>query len=120
MINIFKKEEKKIQPTVRELTKQVKELEKKLEDISKELAGFKKDMEKAITKVGVVRFNPFKEIGGDQSFSTAWLDQNNDGVVITSHYGRDFQRVYAKVVKGGKSEHALSQEEQEAIQKAIQ
>jgi len=47
----------------------------------------------------VVRFNPFSEVGGDQSFSIALMDGNNDGFMITALYTRDGNRVYAKPIQ---------------------
>ena len=73
----------------------------------------------SIQKTGVVRFNPFSEIGGDQSFSIALLNKNNDGLVITSLYTRERNRVYAKPIIKGKSQYLLSKEEKEALEKAI-
>jgi len=89
-----------------------------LEKTTNNLAALEQAHEKAISKVGLVRFNPFGEIGGDQSFSVALLNNEDSGVVITSHYGKEMQRIYAKLVTGGKSEYSLSAEEQEAIKKA--
>ncbi|MDO8470897.1 MAG: DUF4446 family protein, partial [bacterium] len=51
--------------------------------------------------------------------SVALLNEKNDGFVLTSHFGRDMQRLYAKTVKGGKSEHSLSAEELKAIELAV-
>ncbi|MDP4007304.1 MAG: DUF4446 family protein, partial [bacterium] len=102
----------------KELAKRVKFLEERLERIGKELVELQKGHEKSITKIGMVRFNPFGEIGGDQSFSIALLDSEDSGIVVTSHYGKDMQRVYAKPVKLGKAEYSLSEEEEEAIKKA--
>ena len=76
-------------------------------------------MGKAVTKVGIVRYNPFKDIGGDQSFSIALLDDSDSGIVVTSHYGRDANRVYAKPLEKGKSKYSLSQEEEQAIAEAL-
>lgn len=70
---------------------------------------------KSIQRVGIVRFNAFEDIGGDLSFALALLDQNGDGVVVTSIYGRDDARTYAKPVKQGKSTFQLSPEEEKAI-----
>lgn len=111
--------QKKQATTVKELAKQCKSLEERLEKTEKELALLQTAHKKALTKVGMVRFNPFGDIGGDQSFSVALLDQEDSGIVITSHYGKEMQRVYAKPVKQGKSEYSLSAEEEEAIKKAI-
>ena len=68
--------------------------------------------------MGVVRYNPFSDTGSDQSFSIALLDSDNNGMVITSLYSRDGNRVYAKPVKNNVSEYSLSNEEKEAIIKA--
>jgi len=98
----------------------VESLEQKLEELSQELIDFKQGMKSAVCKVSVVRYNPFGDIGGDQSFSIAMLDDYNNGVVVTSHYGRDANRVYAKPIKEGKPEYTLSNEENKALTQAIQ
>lgn len=73
-----------------------------------------------IQKVGLIRFNPFKETGGDQSFILALLDNNDNGVVLSGLYSRSGMRWYAKRIKNGKGmEHSLSDEEKEAIRQAI-
>jgi hypothetical protein len=73
----------------------------------------------AVQKVGMVRFNPFGEVGGNQSFAVAFLDNYNSGVIILSLYSRDGVRIYAKPVQKGKSEYQLSKEEEEALQIAM-
>lgn len=73
----------------------------------------------ALQKVGVVRFNPFQDSGGDQSFAIALLDQGGSGVVVSSLHGRAETRIFAKQVSNGRSRHALSDEEQQAIRSAI-
>lgn len=118
MIQIFKKEKQPV--GIKDLSKQVRDFQKELKEVTKELSDFKKEMTKAITKVGMVRFNPFNEVGGDQSFSIALLDSNDDGIVVTSHYGRDMNRVYSKIVKKGKSSSALSKDEEQAIESALE
>jgi regulator of replication initiation timing len=117
-MSFFHRNNKKA-PTPKELIQQVKNLEAKLENLSLELESVKKQMEKSVEKIGIVRFNPFREIGGDQSFVIALLNRENTGVVITSHYGKDFSKVYAKPVKNGSSEYALSDEEKEAMTRAM-
>ena len=72
-----------------------------------------------VQKVGIVRFNPFKEIGGDHSFSLVLLDGEDSGVVITCLHTRERTRVYMKGIKKGKSELDLSLEEKRALEKAI-
>ena len=116
MFNFSKKKNQTV--SSKELAKEIKSLEERLEKVINNLTAFKKAHEKAVSKVGLVRFNPFGEIGGDQSFSLALLNNEDSGVVITSHYGKEMQRIYAKPVKEGKSEYSLSAEEEDAIKKA--
>lgn len=73
----------------------------------------------AVQKVGMLRFNPFGNEGGNQSFAVALLDNYDSGVIILSLYSRDGVRIYAKPVKEGKSEYQLSKEEEEALQIAM-
>jgi uncharacterized protein DUF4446 len=75
--------------------------------------------QRSIQKVGVVRFNPFADTGGDQSFAVALLDAEGSGVVLSSLHGRADTRIFAKQVQAGRSKHALSDEEQDAIRKAL-
>ncbi len=75
--------------------------------------------QRSLQKVGVVRFNPFADTGGDQSFAVALLDAEGNGVVLSSLHGRADTRIFAKSVQAGRSKHALSDEEQDAIRKAL-
>ena len=72
-----------------------------------------------IQKIGLVRFNPFKDTGGDQSFILSLTDGNDTGVIISGLYSRSGTRWYAKkVVKGKSVEHELSDEEKKALSQA--
>jgi len=71
-----------------------------------------------IQKISLVRFNPFKEIGGDHSFCLALLDGKDNGFIITTLHTRERTRVYAKEILKGKSELELSIEEKKALLKA--
>jgi hypothetical protein len=71
---------------------------------------------KSIHKIGIMRFNPFKDIGGDQSFAIALLDGKNSGLVISSLHTREGTRTYAKPVIGGEAEkYPFTEEEKQAI-----
>ena len=74
----------------------------------------------ALQKVGVVRFNPFQDSGGDQSFAIALLDHAGTGIVVSSLHGRTETRIFAKEISNGRSTHSLSDEEQQAIRAALQ
>lgn len=86
--------------------------------IKKEVARLDEEGYLHIQKIGFVRFNPFKEIGGDHSFSLAVLDGKDTGFVITGLHTRERTRIYAKSIKKGKSEVELSSEEKKALEKA--
>jgi hypothetical protein len=117
MFNFFKK--KKEPENFQEFLSQFKKLKEDFEKFSEELEKLKKESKFSIQKIGIVRFNPFFEIGGNQSFSVALLDGNNNGFVITSLYTREGNRIYAKPIVDEKSQYLLSKEEKEAIEKAI-
>lgn len=70
--------------------------------------------------VGLIRYNAFGERGSDLSFSVAIIDDQSDGVVLTSIYNRDNSYIYAKSLEKGDSKHSLSTEEKEAITLAKQ
>ncbi|KKT30784.1 MAG: hypothetical protein UW41_C0009G0002 [Candidatus Collierbacteria bacterium GW2011_GWC2_44_18] len=75
---------------------------------------------KHLQRLGFRRYNPFTDTGGDQSFSAAFLDDNGDGIMISSLHSRENTRLYAKKVEGGKVvSQALSKEEQEVINEAV-
>lgn len=71
-------------------------------------------------KISLTRFNPFDDVGGDQSFILCLLDKTDTGAIITSLHHRDLTRVYAKSIKNGVGEDtALSSEEQMALSKLV-
>ena len=72
----------------------------------------------SLNRIGLVRFNPFMDTGADLSFSAALLNDNGDGMVLTSLWGRDEVRLYAKPVDNHESRYVLSQEEKQAIDMA--
>jgi len=117
MLNPFKKDKKPI--NIKEVLKYIKDLEGKIDATSKELKELKEKSEFCLQKIGIVRYNPFSEVGSNQSFSIALLDNNNDGFIITSLYAREGNRVYAKPIKAGKSEYTLSDEETKAIDQVL-
>lgn len=116
---MFKFLKKKKEPkNLEQLLSQFKDLKEDFKKISNKMDELKKNNKFSIQGIGIVRFNPFKKSGGDQSFSIALLDGNKDGVVITSLYGREGDRIFAKPIKKGKSEYLLTEEEKEAIEQS--
>ena len=70
--------------------------------------------------MGIVRFNPFRETGGAQSFALAIVDGHGNGVVLSSLHSRENTRVYAKALHNWESQHTLTDEEKQAIARAYQ
>lgn len=87
-------------------------------EVKKRLDFLETDGRSHIQKIALIRFNPFKELGGDHSFTLAILDGDDSGVVITGLHTRDRTRVYMKPVKKGKSEYDLSVEERKVLDSA--
>ena len=73
----------------------------------------------AVTRVGMVRFRAFEDRGSDLSYAVALLDAHNNGVVLSSIFGREDSRSYAKPVEDGKSTYPMTQEEEQALQEAM-
>ena len=97
----------------------VERVEKQNAEILLNIKNVQNDLSKCIQKVGIVRYNAFKNTGSDLSFTLALLDDNNDGVVLNGIYSREMSNIYAKPVKNGKSTYTLSEEEKQAIEQAI-
>jgi hypothetical protein len=76
------------------------------------------DARHMVQRVGIVRFNPFEETGGNQSFVVALLDGDSNGVLLTSLHARAGTRVYLRTVVGGRCDVTLSAEETEALRQA--
>lgn len=89
---------------------------RRLHQDQERLAGV---MPTTLRHVGLVRFSPFHDTGGDQSFTLAVLDGRCDGVVMTGLHSRTDSRLYAKPIQGGESEYTLIPEEREAISRAL-
>lgn len=96
----------------------------RLEDELKESAGLLNrlvsGLQGCVQKVGLIRFDAFDDVGGQQSYALAMMDANNNGVVISSLYSRVDNRTYAKPLQGGRSQHTLSEEEQKAVEMALE
>jgi hypothetical protein len=73
----------------------------------------------AFQRLGLVRYNPFEDTGGNQSFALALLDEFGDGFIVSSLHTRTATRVYGKAISKGKAEAALSEEEAEALRIAL-
>ena len=97
-------------------TKAVAEENSRLKEETKRIDNL---LQLAITRVAVIRFCAFEDMGSDLSYAVALLDSHNDGVVLTSIFGREDSRSYAKPIKNGKSEYTLTKEEEQALKEAM-
>jgi hypothetical protein len=96
----------------------VDDVSRELDELAARMAVLEGAQRKAFQRVGLVRYNPFEETGGNQSFALALLDTAGDGWVLSSLHARSGTRVYAKAIKAGRGDAALSDEETAAIQQA--
>jgi hypothetical protein len=111
--------EKNFKTIMETLLKDVSIAKKDIDNLELYCDKIQKDGLVHIQKIGLVRFNPFKDTGGDQSFILSLVDGNDTGVIISGLYARSGTRWYAKkIVKGKSAEHELSDEEKKALNAA--
>ena len=98
----------------------VDKVEQQNVEISNQIKNLGNDITKCIQKVGIVRYNAFKDTGSDLSFALAILDNRNNGVILNGIYSREMSNIYAKPIKNGISKYQLSEEEKTALEIAEQ
>jgi hypothetical protein len=108
-----------LETTLAEYLAHVEAVDKRLTELSAEYKQLSVTNSLASQKISIVRFNPFGDTGGDQSFSLAVLDAHDSGYVLSSIHGRQGTRVYVKPIDFGKSKYTLSAEEQQALNQAV-
>lgn len=114
------KEAKDLEKILLDQLKETKELDREIHELFEISNRLRELGMKSIHKTGVLRFNPFKEVGGNQSFCIALLDGKNSGIVISSLHTREGTRIYAKpVVAGIAGNFPLTEEEKSTIAQAI-
>ena len=112
------KKAKDLEETITVLEVDIENLKQARSNIEKEIVTINKKLKQSIRGLETIRFNPFPDQGSNQSFAIGLLNEENDGVVISSLYSRERMSVFAKPIKGGKSEYELTDEEKEALKKA--
>lgn len=98
----------------------IKAINNENEKIWAETKEIKDLLQRAVTRMAIVRFRAFEDMGGDLSYAVAMLDSNNNGVIMSSIFAREDSRSYAKPIVNGQSTYALTKEEEEALQQALQ
>ena len=113
------KDAKNLEDVFALLRKEVMEARRSLQSLDERVTEARGKLRGSVQNVGIVRLNPFRDAGGDQSFCIALLDETRTGVVVSSLYARDGVRVYGKPVVAGVSTYTLSAEEKQAIEQAL-
>ena len=103
---------------IKDLHAQVIESRDSQKEINTHLITVEERLGKAIRKVETVRFNPFVEAGGNQSFAISFINDEGDGVILSSLYARDRMSIFAKPITDGKSEFELTAEEKAVLKKS--
>ena len=104
---------------IRNYIDKVEKTDERNEEIINYCKKIDNDIKGCTQKIGIVRYNAFKDTGSDLSFTLALLDKYNNGVVLNGIYARDSSNIYAKPIENGASKYVLSDEEKEAINRAI-
>ena len=112
------KKAKDLEDTIITLENEIAKLNKVVENIQKNIVIINTKLKKSIRGLEVKRFNPFPDQGRNQSFTIGMLNEEGDGVVVSSLYSRERMSVFAKPIKNGKSEYELTTEEKESLSKA--
>ena len=112
------KKARDLEDTIISLEKDTADLKKAKEEMQKDIAVINSKVKKGIRGLETIRFNPFPDQGSNQSFAIGMLNEEGDGVVISSLYSRERMSIFAKPIKNKKSEYELSAEEKEALKKA--
>lgn len=113
------KEDVNLEELLVQYTKKLNVLLQNEEEMQTSIEHMEKVIKDCIQKVGVVRYQAIQNMGADLSYTIALLNEKDDGVVLNGIYGRDGCYTYAKPIKEGKSSYNLSEEEEQAIEKAI-
>lgn len=97
----------------------VSNVEKEINDIKSYCKTMNLQLKTCIQKVGIVRYNAYKDTGSDLSFAVALLDEKNNGIVFNGIYSREMSNIYAKSIIEGKSSYTLTHEEKDALYQAM-
>ncbi len=108
-----------IDEMLREYIKKVDTVEQENQNLINNYKQINKNIDGCFQKIGLVRYNAFRDVGSDLSFALAILNNENSGIVLNGIYSRETSNIYAKPIEKGESNYTLSEEEKEAIKKAI-
>lgn len=109
---------KDLESVIHIIHKHVENLKNNQEIVGKDIATINARLAKSVRGIETLRFNPFPDAGGNQSFAIALLNDEGDGVVLSSLYARDRMSIFAKPIEGGVAIHDLTDEEREVLNKS--
>jgi len=112
------KKAKDLEDTIVILENDIANLKKTKEEMQKDIIVINAKLKKSVRGLEAIRFNPFTDQGSNQSFAIGMLNEEGNGVILSSLYSRDRMSVFAKPIKNNKSEYELSTEEKEVLEKA--
>lgn len=112
------KKAKDLEDTIIILEQEINKLNRAKDNTEKEIISINTKLKKSIRGLETIRFNPFPDQGSNQSFAIGMLNEENNGLVISSLYSRERMSIFAKPIKNGKSEYELTSEEKDALEKA--
>ncbi len=112
------KKAKDLEDTLIILENEIAELKKSKIVAENEIMTINAKLKKSVRGLETLRFNPFPDQGSNQSFAVGMLNEDGDGVVISSLYSRERMSIFAKPVRAGKSEYELTEEERSVLDRA--
>ncbi len=112
------KNAKNLEDTIIELQTEIIKLQNAKREAEGNIKEINQKLKKSLRGLETMRFNPFPDQGSNQSFAIGMLNEEGNGVVLSSLYSRERMSVFAKPIKNGKSEYELTEEEKEVLEKA--
>jgi len=109
---------KDLEESIKKITEELEDIYGRLHQHSNTLKNHNTRIGNSIKKVPTIRFNPFYDSGGNQSFASAFITEEGNGVVISSLYSREKTSVFAKPIKEFSSTFELTDEEKEVLEQA--
>jgi hypothetical protein len=113
------KNAKSLEETLLSIVNNLDRNREKQKEVDARLETIENKIKKSVRSVETVRFNPFPDQGSNQSFASSFINDEGDGVVISSLFARDRMSVFAKPIKDGKSTFELTDEEKEVLEKTL-
>jgi hypothetical protein len=113
-------EDQSVEQVLTDLLRRTDRISTHIDDLDGRQRDIDGRLSSALRKLALLRFNPFEDTGGDQSFALALLDEDNSGLILSSLHAREGTRVYVKPVEKGVSAYHLAEEEKDVLRRAVE